>query len=202
MAEFRNTVSVGVVSGLSRSITAGNGRGQSEQLDEVIQTDAAINPGNSGGPLLDTTGKVIGVNVAVALGSENIGFALPANIASDIVDSVKETGRIVRPYIGVRYAMITPIFVEKNNLSVDYGALIARGETPDELAVMPGSPADKAGLVEGDIILEVDGAKLEGNTTLAKTIRKHKVGDNLNLKVLSKGNEKTVNVTLQEIPQS
>ena len=202
LAEFRNTVSVGVVSGLSRSITAGNGRGQSEQLDEVIQTDAAINPGNSGGPLLDTTGKVIGVNVAVALGSENIGFALPANIASDIVDSVKETGRIVRPYIGVRYAMITPIFVEKNNLSVDYGALIARGETPDELAVMPGSPADKAGLVEGDIILEVDGAKLDGNTTHAKTIRKHKVGDNLNLKVLSKGNEKTVNVTLQEIPQS
>ena len=201
LAEFRNTVSVGVVSGLSRSITAGNGRGQSEQIDEVIQTDAAINPGNSGGPLLNTSGRVIGVNVAVALDSENIGFALPANAANDIVDSVKETGRIVRPYIGVRYTMITPALVKNNSLPVDYGALIARGETVDDLAVMPSSPADKAGLAEGDIILEVNGVKLEKRTTLSKVVRKYKVGDSLNLKILSKGEEKTVNVTLKEIPQ-
>ena len=97
LAEFRNTVSVGVVSGLSRSITAGNGQGESEQLEEVIQTDAAINPGNSGGPLLNLRGQVVGVNVAVALGSENIGFALPANLVASIVESIETTGRIVRP---------------------------------------------------------------------------------------------------------
>jgi serine protease Do len=201
LAEFRNTVSVGVVSGLSRSITAGDGIGQAEQIDEVIQTDAAINPGNSGGPLLNTAGQVVGVNVAMALGSENIGFALPANAASNIVDSVKETGRIVRPYVGVRYTMVTPVLVQKNNLPVDYGALITRGETAEDLAVMPGSPADKAGLSEGDIILEVDGVKLEGKTTLASIIRQHKVGDTLGLKLLSRGEEKTLNVTLKEIPQ-
>ena len=201
LAEFRNTVSVGVISGLSRSITAGDGRGQSEQIDEVIQTDAAINPGNSGGPLLSASGQVIGVNVAVALGSENIGFALPGNAASDIVNSVRETGRIVRPYIGVRYTMITPVLVKMNNLPVDYGALIARGEPAEELAVMPGSPADKAGLAEGDIILEVDGVKLENKVTLSSVIRKHKVEDKLSLKALSKGDEKIVSITLKEIPQ-
>jgi len=200
LAEFRNTVSVGVISGLSRSITAGNGMGQSEQLDEVIQTDAAINPGNSGGPLLNLSGQVIGVNVAVALGSENIGFALPANVASNIVNSVNETGRIVRPYIGVRYAMVTPALVEKNKLQVDHGALIVRGESVEELAVMPGSPADKAGLTEGDIILEVDGQRLDEETTLADIIKKKQVGDALSLKLQSKGEEKTVSVTLEEMP--
>jgi len=201
LGEFRNTVSVGVVSGLSRSITAGNELGQAEQLDEVIQTDAAINPGNSGGPLLNTAGQVIGVNVAMAVGSENIGFALPANVAREVVESVQESGRIVRPYLGVRYTMVTSVLVEKNKLPVDYGALVARGETAEELAVLPGSPADKAGLMEGDIILEVDGVKLAEDVTLASVIRQHKVGDSLSLKILHRGDEKQVSVTLQEVPQ-
>lgn len=201
LAEFRNTVSVGVISGLARSITAGDNMGQSEQLDEVIQTDAAINPGNSGGPLLSLNGQVIGVNVAVALGSENIGFALPANVAKETLDSVVRTGKIERAYIGVRYAMITPALVEKNKLSVNYGALVVRGESAEELAVMPGSPADKAGLVEGDIILEIDGVKIEGSNTLSSLVQKRNVGDTLNLKLLSKGQEKTVNVTLETAPE-
>lgn len=199
LAEFRNSVSVGVISGLSRSITAGDGAGRSEVLDNVIQTDAAINPGNSGGPLLDIRGKVIGVNVAVVSGSENIGFALPGNIAKRALDSVRDTGRIVRPILGVRYVMIDEALRSENSLSVDYGALILRGETAEELAIIPGSPADKAGLVENDIILEVNGIKLD-TRTLASLIRDKNVGDTITLKILHKGEEKTVEVKLAEMP--
>lgn len=200
LGEFRNSVSVGVISGLFRSIVAGDGRGQSELLEEVIQTDAAINPGNSGGPLLDLSGRVVGVNVAVATGSENIGFALPSNLVSEVVESVKEHGEIVRPYIGVRYVLITPSLKEKNNLPFDYGALISRDETEEGLAVMPGSPADKAGLVENDIILEVDGARVSTERSLASLIRQKKVGDRVRLKIWHKGEVGETALTLEKLP--
>lgn len=202
LGEFRNSVSVGVVSGLSRSIVAGDNFGHSELLEEVIQTDAAINPGNSGGPLLDLSGKVIGVNVAVSRGAENIGFALPANLVKSVVNSVVEHGEIIRPYLGVRYAQVTHSLKEKNNLSVDYGALVVRGDTPEELAVIPGSPADKAGIMENDIILEVDGVKIEEGKSLGLLIRQKNVGDTITLKVLSKGKEKTVTATLEKAPKN
>ncbi len=201
LAEFRNSVSVGVVSGLSRSIVAGDFSGRSELLEGVIQTDAAINPGNSGGPLLDLRGRVIGVNVAVQRGAENIGFALPSNTVKSIVDSVREHGEIVRPYLGVRYIQVTKALKKKNNLPVDYGALIVRGETAGDLAVIPGSPADKAGIVENDIILEVDGVKLDGKKSLALLIRQKKIGEEVTLKVLSKGKEKEVKVILEKAPK-
>jgi serine protease Do len=197
LAEFRNTVSVGVISGLSRSITAGDNTGKTELLDHVIQTDAAINPGNSGGPLLNLRGEVVGVNVAVAQGSQNIGFALPINSVRGAIDSVKKTGRIIRPYLGVRYVTIDAAMKEKNNLSVDYGVLVKSGATQSDLAVIPGSPADKAGIVENDIILEVDGKKLDENTNLASIIRQKKVGDAIYLKILSKGLQKIVTVILE-----
>lgn len=201
LAEFRNTVSVGVVSGLSRSITAGDGRGSSELLEGVIQTDAAINPGNSGGPLLNLSGDVIGVNVAVAQGSENIGFALPGKLAKSVVESVQKNGKIVRPFLGVRYIPINEAVKEKNNLTVDYGALVARGEARDELAVTPGSPADKAGIFENDIILEVDGVRLDAGKSLSSLVRQKNVGDTVRLKVLHRGEEKTIEAVLQEIPE-
>lgn len=197
LGEFRNTVSVGVVSGLARSITAGTSSGNTEVLDRVIQTDAAINPGNSGGPLLDLSGKVVGVNVAVAQGSQNIGFALPINSVKGAIESVKATGKIVRPYLGIRYVAINTQMQEKNNLSVDYGVLIKVGATANDLAVIPGSPADKAGLVENDIILEIDRIKLDDKTSFASIIREKKVGQMVNLKVLHKGVEKNVSVTLE-----
>ncbi|HOU46091.1 MAG TPA: trypsin-like peptidase domain-containing protein [Candidatus Pacearchaeota archaeon] len=202
LAEFRNSVSVGVVSGLSRSITAGDEFGKSEQLEGVIQTDAAINPGNSGGPLLDIKGNVIGVNVAVSRGAENIGFALTSNTVKGIADSVKKHGEIVRPYLGVRYVQITENLKKKNNLTVDYGVLVSRGETAEDLAVIPGSPADKAGIVENDIILEVDGVKLEQGKSLASIIRQKQIGDAVKLKILHKGSEKTVEVKLEKAPKS
>jgi serine protease Do len=197
LAEFRNTVSVGVISGLSRSITAGDNTGKTELLDHVIQTDAAINPGNSGGPLLNLHGEVIGVNVAVAQGSQNIGFALPINTVRGAIDSVKSTGKIVRPYLGVRYVAIDASMKEKNNLSVDYGVLVKAGMTASDLAVIPGSPADKAGIVENDIILEINGAKITEETNLASIIRQKKVGDAVILRVLHKGVEKNVTVILE-----
>jgi len=197
LLEFKNSVSVGVVSGLSRKITAGDGRGMSEKLEGVIQTDAAINPGNSGGPLLDIHGNIIGVNVAVA-SAENIGFSLPANTVKSIFDSVQKTGKIVRPFLGIRFIPITKAIKETNSLSVDYGVLVLRGEKPEELAVVPGSPADKAGITENDIILEVDGVKLDDNVSLPNFIAKKNVGDSVEMKVLHKGEEKTVTVKLEE----
>lgn len=202
LGEYRNTVSVGVVSGLARSITAGDNSGNSEVLDHVIQTDAAINPGNSGGPLLNLQGEVIGVNVALAQGSQNIGFALPINSVKSAIDSVKLTGKIIRPYLGIRYVSIDAEMKDKNNLSVDYGVLVKSGPTASDLAVIPGSPADKAGIVENDIILEVDGVKLDDKTSLASVIREKSVGQVIKLKILHKGVEKDVSVTLEAAKDS
>lgn len=195
LAEFRNSVSVGVVSGLSRSIVASDGAGHSEQLDQVIQTDAAINPGNSGGPLLNVKGEVVGVNVATSRGADNIGFALPAHVVKGVVDSVKKYGEIVRPFLGVRYMMINSKIAELNNLSVDYGALVVRGDAREELAVMPGSPADKAGITENTIILSIDDEELR-TKDLATVLREKTVGQEISLKILQVGEEKTVTATL------
>lgn len=202
LGEFRNTVSVGVVSGLKRSIVAGGGiSGGTEQLSGIIQTDAAINPGNSGGPLLNSTGQVVGVNVAIAQGAQGIGFAIPINDIKKVINDVTQYGRIIRPYIGIRYMNITKEIAEQNKLSVDYGALIVRGDNPGELAIIPGSPADKAGLVENDIILEADGKKLDEKESLANIIQKHNVGDEVNLKVLHRGEEKAIKVKLGELEE-
>ncbi len=201
LAEYRNTVSVGVVSGLARSIVAGDGFGRGESLHQLIQTDAAINPGNSGGPLLNLQGEVVGVNVAVANGAENIGFSLSSNSVKGVVESVKTTGKIVRPFIGVRYIPITKELKEKNSLSVDYGILVQRGEDHGDLAVIPGSPADKAGIVENDIILKLNGEKLTEETDFAALIRGKSVGDEVTLTVLHKGEEKEVKVRLEEMKQ-
>lgn len=190
LAEFQNTVSVGVISGLSRSIVAGDSLGQAELLDEVVQTDAAINPGNSGGPLLNLRGQVAAVNVAVAQGSENIGFAIPINEVKPAIEAAKSGKRISRPFLGVRHVHITP-----------YGALVVRGNDASEVAVTPGSPADKAGIVENDVILEIDGVKLDEKHSLASQIRKKQVGQTVRLKILHDGKEREVSVALDEIPQ-
>lgn len=197
LAEFRNSVSVGVVSGLSRSIVASDSMGRSEQLDQVIQTDAAINPGNSGGPLLNINGKVIGVNVATSRGADNIGFALPSNVVKNVVDSVQQYGEIVRPSLGVRYTMITEQIAKQNNLKVSYGALVIRGETPEDLAVLPGSPADRAGIVENTIILSIDGEDLRDHD-LANILRGKAIGQKIELKILQEGEEKIITLTLEK----
>jgi serine protease Do len=199
LGEFRNTVSTGVISGLARSVVAGGAGIGSEQLLGVIQTDASINPGNSGGPLLNLSGQVIGINTAMAQGAENIGFAIPVNEIKNAYAAVKKYGRIVRPWLGVRYTVIDKTMAEQNKLAVDYGALIVRGENPADLAVIPGSPADKAGLVENDIILEINGQKLDDGHPLVRQIAQFQPGDEITLKIMHRGEEKEMRLKLEEM---
>lgn len=199
LGEFDNTVSKGVVSGLYRSITAGTGS-DVENLQNLIQTDAAVNPGNSGGPLLDIDGNVIGVNVAMA-DAQSIGFAIPINDVKSAYEEVKSSGTIskeTRAFLGVRYLNIDENLQEKNNLPYNYGAIIIRGESREDLAVIPGSPADKAGLSENDIILEIGGERITERNSLQKLISKYKPGDEVDLKVYQKGEERKVSVVLGE----
>ena len=201
LGEFSNTVSRGIISGLKRSLTAGDGRGQAEKLNNIIQTDAAINPGNSGGPLLDINSRVIGINVAIAEGAQNIGFAIPVNQVKKISEQVKKTGKISTPYLGVRYILVDEDLQKENNLPYNYGALVARGNKITDLAVIPGSPADKAGLVENDIILEINGEKIskeKNGTDLSILISKFNIGDTISLKIWHKGLEKNTEAVLTE----
>jgi len=196
LGEFRNTVSVGVISGLGRTVTASGG-GLVETLTDIIQTDAAINKGNSGGPLLNLRGEVIGVNTAVALGAENIGFAIPINKAKRDIEQVKTLGKIVYPFLGVRYVLLTDQIQQENNLPVNYGAWVIRGRG-GEAGIFPGSVAEEIGLKEGDIILEFNGEKLSTENTLAKVIMKYNPGDEISLKVLRDSKEIIFQVTLGE----
>jgi serine protease Do len=200
LGEFDNTVSKGVISGLSRSIVAGGFGVRSEELFNLIQTDAAINPGNSGGPMLDLGGNVVGINVAMA-SAENIGFAIPANEAKQAFEEARTSGTIQKEkkaFLGVRYIIIDDEMKEKNNLPYDYGVLIVPGETRSDIAVVPGSPADKAGLVENDIILEVDGQKITTKQSLASLIAKYKPGDRVTLKISHRGEERDIGVVFEE----
>jgi len=199
LGQYQNTVTKGIVSGIGRNITASGVSGQTEMLYNIIQTDAAINPGNSGGPLINLAGQVIGINTAIDQGGQSIGFAIPINPAKLDIESVEKTGKISRPFLGIRYILITKEIAEENNLSVDYGVLIIRGSQTGQLAVIPGSPADKAGIEENDIILELNGQKLDENHPLARVIQEYKVGDQVQLKVLHKGEEKMVTATLGEM---
>ncbi len=201
LSEFSNSVTKGIVSGINRRVVAGGSGIGTEVLEEAIQTDAAINPGNSGGPLVNLRGEVVGINTAVSSQGQLIGFAIPINVAKPIIESVKTTGRIIRPWLGVRYMIITPEFKTENSLPVDYGVLVARGSRQTDLAVIPGSPADKAGLRENDIILEMDGVKITQEVSLARQIQKHKVGDVVKLKVLRQGEEQEIKVELEEMRQ-
>lgn len=199
---FRNTVSTGVVSGLSREIKAQSDISHEKtKLRGLIQTDAAINPGNSGGPLIDVKGKAIGINAAMVFGAENIGFALPINNAEKDLAELKKYGRIRQPFLGVRYLPITRELKKQFNLPVDFGALvIAEPEISQGIhqAVVPGSPAAKAGIREADIILEVKNKKVNPELSVNDIVQECKIGQTLPLKILRAGKEKTLKLTLGE----
>jgi len=195
LGEFRNTISLGVISGLGRRITASGG-GLVETLEDVIQTDAAINQGNSGGPLLNLRGEVIGINVAMAQGAQSIGFAIPVDKAKRGIKQIKEIGKIVYPFLGVRYILITPEVQEERNLEVDYGALVI-GED-GVLGVVEDSAAAKAGIKDGDIILKVDEEKITNDNSLSRIIQDKLPGDKAVLEILREGEKKLIEVILGE----
>lgn len=198
LGEFSNTVSKGIISGLGRNLIAGGKLGDSEKLTNIIQTDAAINPGNSGGPLLDISGKVIGINVAIAQGAQNVGFAIPASQVKKITEQVKTTGKISTPYLGVRYIPIDETLQKQIKLPFGYGVLVLRGQNMTDFAVIPGSPADKAGLVENDVILEINGEKIDEKNGLVELLSKFNVGDEVTLRIWHKGNTEEIKVKLEE----
>jgi serine protease Do len=189
LGEFRHTVTTGVVSGLGRGIQAGSAFGGFvEELDNVIQTDAAINPGNSGGPLLNSLGQVIGVNVAVAQGGQNIGFALPINVVKDSLRNFNQTGQFERPYLGVRYRMISEEAALVN--SVPQGAYVVQ--------VVDDSPAADAGIEAGDIVVRMNNRPVKDEPGgLAAIINSQRVGEVVEVTVYRDGSEQNLRVTME-----
>jgi S1-C subfamily serine protease len=184
LGKYANTVTRGVLSGVNREVEAENNvTGATERLEELLQTDAAINSGNSGGPLLNLDGKVIGMNTAVERSAQGLGFAIPVSEIRKVTDSYRLYGAIARPRLGVRYFPITPEFQLERKLAYAHGAFLGTDE-PGQAVVMPNSPAAGAGLMEGDIILEINGKKLDGKMTLAKAIQSLRVGDAVKLRVV------------------
>lgn len=192
LGEFRHTVTTGVISGLGRGITAGTGYGTfAEKLDDVIQTDAAINPGNSGGPLLNSSGQVIGVNVAVAQGAQNVGFAIPINVVKESLKNFEATGKFSRPFVGVRYRLIPKETALLNDVAA--GAYLVE--------IVPNSSAAKAGLEVGDILTKFDSVDLttgDTDTSISKIIEKKKVGDQVKVEFVRDGKKQELTITLQE----
>ncbi len=196
LGEYQNTVTTGIVSGLNRSITAGDGAGSSEKLNGLIQTDAAINPGNSGGPLVSLLGQVIGINTAVDTQAQSVGFAIPINSVKSQIQTVSSGGEISRPKLGVRYIPITPDFASANNLDVQAGALIAKGAN-GETAVS--SPASTAGIKEGDILVSINGEAIAPSNDLSTILLKYKPNDTVTIQLKRDGTTKTVKVKLGKL---
>jgi serine protease Do len=202
LGQFSNTVTSGIISGFGRSVVAGDSSGSdSESLDDLIQTDAAINQGNSGGPLVNTDAQVVGINTAVSGQGQNIGFAIPINDVSGLIKQVLSTGKFERPYLGVRYVRITPDVQKQYNLSVSNGAFVVPSVDAAQPSVISGSPADKAGVKESDVITEIDGTKLDQSNSLTSLVGRHAVGDTVHLTVLRDGKTITLDATLQAMPQ-
>lgn len=199
LGQFQNTVTSGIISGYGRSVEAGSSDGTTtETLQNLFQTDASINEGNSGGPLVNANGEVIGINTAIAGGSaENIGFAIPVNDVSGLIKSVLEKGKLERPYLGVRYVSLTDEYAYEFNLEQKRGAYIA----PSGSSIITGSPAEKAGLKEKDIITKVNGIAIDENNSLVSLLGRKAVGEEVQLTIIRDGKEQTVKVTLEAYKQ-
>lgn len=199
LGEFQNSVSRGIVSGLSRYLKTNESENYSDaqEFTGLIQTDAAINPGNSGGPLINLNGQVIGVNTAVVLGVENIGFAVPINKVKKVLNEVKKYGKICRPSLGVRYILIDKTIQKNHNLPFDYGAYITHETISSQSGVISKSPAEKAGLKSGNIILSCDNIDISVKNPLKNILEKYQAGDAVKLKIWSENTTKEVIINLE-----
>lgn len=193
---LKNSVTLGIISGLSREIdTTGT---EQFALIDLIQTDAAISPGNSGGALVDAQGRVIGINVAYLppgqTGAQNLGFAIPSDLAKDVANEIIKTGKVTHAYLGIQNQTVTEQLQQQFSLSRSSGVLVA--------GTGPGTPAAAAGLQQGDIIVKVDGTDVSNDADLYGILRTKKPGDTLSVTFDRGGQEQTVPVTLGERPQS
>jgi len=206
LGQFQNTVTSGIISGYGRTVEASSsdGSGGTESLQDLFQTDAAINQGNSGGPLVNIDGEVIGINTAVAGGTaQDIGFAIPTGNISGLIKTVISTGKFQQPYLGVRYVPLTNDVAAELKLNISRGAyILTQEQAGGQETILADSPASKAGLQPGDVILEVDGAKINERNGLTSLLNKHGVDEDISLKIQRDGKDKSINVKLQPAPES
>ncbi len=198
LGTYTNSVTSGIVSAKGRTITTdGN-----QNLNNLIQTDAAINPGNSGGPLLDAAANVVGINTAIAADSNGIGFAIPIDIARPIMDQAVAGKKLSRPYMGVIYRSVDVQLATARDLPVNDGALVVPGGAAgnDSPAVVPGSPADDAGIKDGDIIVRVNDRAIDGDHPLDATLAEFAPGDTVTIEVLRGGQTMHLQLTLGTRP--
>jgi serine protease Do len=200
LAEFQNTVTTGIISAVNRNISTLSPQSRAEHFTNLIQTDAAINPGNSGGPLINMKGEVIGINTAVAREAEGIGFAIPVDDIRVIAESVKQYGRIVRPYLGIRYIPLSPQSAQALGTDVMAGAYIRGSDSRGAPGIIPHSPAANAGLLEQDIIVSIDSLRITTDRDLRTILQQYSVGDSVSLEILRDGVLQTVPIRLQEMP--
>ncbi len=201
LGQYSNTTTVGIISATDRQIIASSGGGFSENLVNLFQTDAAINPGNSGGPLLNMEAEVVGMNTAIDTTASGIGFAIPSNDIATVVKSYQEFGRIIRPFVGVRYIPVTPAVQERFQIDVETGVLIVGDQNAGTPGVVEGSPAEEAGLKEGDVILMVDDEELTSSYSLSNAIAGYLVGEVVTLKIWRDGEEMSIQLKLVESTQ-
>jgi serine protease Do len=205
LGQFENTVTSGIISGFGRSVTASDGStssAKSEDLVNLIQTDAAINEGNSGGPLVNLNGQVIGINTAIASGAQSIGFAIPIDDVRGLISRVLSTGKFERPYLGVRYVMLSSEVADRYGISQTKGAYVIPSAVSGSDSVLGGSPADKAGLRAGDVITRVGDTDLDTSHTLTTTLNKYQPGDSVELTVVRDGKTMHLSAKLEAAPTS
>jgi 2-alkenal reductase len=195
LGDFKNSVTVGVVSATGRMIDTGQGF----TMEDLIQTDAAINQGNSGGPLVNLAGEVVGINTLVIRGggagsaiAEGLGFAVPATTARVIAQRIIQDGYFARPMLGIRWRAITPNLASRYDLPVQWGAYVAE--------VMPRSPAAAAGLITGDIIIRIGDSSIDEDTSFVNALFEHQPGDQVAVEIVRGQEQMQVAVTLDEAP--
>ncbi len=182
---LEHTVTQGIISATGRVIGSG-------PYDNFLQTDAPINPGNSGGPLINLKGEVIGINTAIIASGQGIGFAIPSNMAKTVITQLKEKGKVTRGWIGVSIQSMTPELAQSFGLKDTRGALVAD--------IVPGGPADKAGLKRGDIIISFDGKEINEMSELPRIVAETPIGKTVNLKIIRNGKEKVLKITIAPLP--